>query len=109
MLFLDPRVTRIFCYTEPVDCRQSHNGLTHLVIQKMPVTLRSGSLFIFFSKDRKTSKVLHWDGSGIVIFHKKLERGVFSKMNSVSLTEEINFQEFLVFFSGAQVRFDLKI
>ena len=38
----------------------------------------SGDLFLFVSKRRKGCKVLVWDGTGLCIFQKRLEKGRFA-------------------------------
>jgi len=38
---------------------------------------RSGALFIYFGKRRDAVKVLFFDGSGMCLFYKRLDRGVF--------------------------------
>ena len=38
---------------------------------------RSGALFVFFGRRRDALKVLFFDGSGMVIFYKRLDRGRF--------------------------------
>ncbi len=59
----------------------------------------------FFVNSRRTScKCLYYDGTGLVIISKRLERGVFSKINpcypnDVVLTEA----EFGLFFEGADL------
>lgn len=36
-----------------------------------------GALFVFFGKRRDALKVLFFDGSGMCVFYKRLERGTF--------------------------------
>jgi transposase len=36
-----------------------------------------GQLFLFVAKNRKRAKVLLWDGTGLCIYQKRLERGRF--------------------------------
>ena len=38
---------------------------------------RSRALFVFFGRRRQTVKVLYWDGTGAVLVHKRLDRGLF--------------------------------
>ena len=38
---------------------------------------RSGALFVFFGKRRDALKVLFFDGSGMCVFYKRLDRGTF--------------------------------
>jgi transposase len=35
-------------------------------------------MFLFVARDRKQARVLHWDGTGLVILAKRLERGRFN-------------------------------
>jgi transposase len=38
----------------------------------------SGEVFVFLSRDRVRAKVLHWDGTGLCSYAKRLERGRFA-------------------------------
>jgi transposase len=38
---------------------------------------RSGALFVFYGRRRDALKILFFDGSGMVIFYKRLDRGTF--------------------------------
>src|SRR5262249_37057462 len=69
--------TRIFVALEPVDLRQSFNGLharVQSVLQQDPL---SGHLFVFTNRCRNRLKLLVWDGSGLWICAKRLEKGTF--------------------------------
>jgi transposase len=39
-----------------------------------------GDVYIFMSRDRVRAKVLHWDGTGLCIYAKRLERGRFARL-----------------------------
>lgn len=43
----------------------------------MDISPISGSVFIFFGKNRQQVKILHWDGDGFVLYQKRLEKGSF--------------------------------
>jgi transposase len=58
----------------------------------------SGDLFLFLSRDRKKVKVLHWDGSGLVILAKRLEEGRFA---DVLTRGTMSMSELSLFFEGA--------
>lgn len=76
MLSLSP-ATRIFVALNPVDMRMSFNGLYALVqtvLQQQPL---SGHIFLFTNKLRNRVKLLVWDGSGLWVCAKRLERGTF--------------------------------
>jgi transposase len=76
MLSLSP-ATRVFVALEPVDMRQSFNGLyarVQTVLQEEPT---SGHWFVFTNRRRNRLKILLWDGSGLWVCAKRLEQGTF--------------------------------
>lgn len=72
------RQLRVFAYAEPVDMRRGFDGLYGLVTNVLKRDVLSGELFLFVSKRRKRAKVLFWDGTGLVVYAKRLEKGVFN-------------------------------
>ena len=69
--------TRIFVALEPVDMRQSFNGLYARVQTVLRQEPTSGHWFVFTNKRRNRLKILLWDGSGLWICAKRLEKGTF--------------------------------
>lgn len=67
---------RIYLAAEPVDMRGGFDRLAGRV-RAAGLELYTGHLFIFVSKRRTHLKVLTWDGSGLVVFYKRLGRGKF--------------------------------
>jgi transposase len=76
MLSLSP-ATRIFVALEPVDMRKSFNGLYAVVQAVLTQDPLSGHLFLFTNRLRNRVKALYWDGTGLVLYAKRLERGRF--------------------------------
>lgn len=77
-MFSFPNQTKVYLAVQPVDMRKSFNGLwaeASEVLQEDPF---SGSLFVFANKRRDRIKILYWDGSGVWVFAKRLEKGRFS-------------------------------
>ena len=72
------RQVRVFVFDEPVDMRKSFNGLFALVTQSMGRDVLAGDLFLFVGKTRKRAKVLFWDGTGLCLYAKRMERGRFT-------------------------------
>src|SRR5688572_33020111 len=69
--------TRLFVATAPVDLRGSFNrlfALTQSVLEQDPL---SGHWFVFTNRQRNRVKILFWDGSGLWVCAKRLERGTF--------------------------------
>lgn len=98
------RRTKIFVCKEPTDMRASYDTLFNRskeVLKKDPF---SGHLFLFINKRRTSCKCLYYDGTGLVILSKRLEKGLFCKINprykkNIILTEA----EFSLFFEGANL------
>jgi transposase len=67
---------RIYLAAEPVDMRGGFDRLSGRV-RAAGLDLYAGHLFVFVSKRRTHLKVLTWDGSGLVVFYKRLGRGKF--------------------------------
>lgn len=68
----------VYLAVEPVDLRKSFNGLyslTKMVLREDP---ESGALFVFTNKRRNRVKTLYWDGTGMWVMIKRLEKGTFS-------------------------------
>ena len=69
---------RIYLAVEPVDMRKQFNGLWALAAEKLREDPFSGALFVFTNKDRDRVKILWWDGTGVWVAAKRLEKGRFS-------------------------------
>lgn len=69
---------RVFLAVEPCDMRKGFEGLTALVAGRLKEELRSGALFVFCNRTHTRLKVLYWDGSGLWLLSKRLEKGRFS-------------------------------
>jgi len=72
-----PSGVEIYVALEPVDMRLSFDRLAGLAQEQVGYDARSGALFIFFGRRRDALKVLFFDGSGMAIFYKRLDRGTF--------------------------------
>ena len=80
MILSPSRAVRVFAYPAAVDLRKGYDGLYGLVQTGLKHDPMSGDLFLFVSASRKLCKVLLWDGTGLCIFQKRLERGCFAKL-----------------------------
>jgi transposase len=69
----------------------------------MESKLVDGDLFVFFGRSRAKVKLICYDGTGVVLINKRLERGKF--MSLLDLEErEITAGELGVLLSGGIVR-----
>jgi transposase len=73
--------TRIYLAVGATDMRKGFEGLYGLVRDRLQLEPLSGHLFVFCNKARNRTKVLFWDGSGLWICAKRLEKGRFSWPN----------------------------
>ncbi len=69
---------RIYLAVEPVDMRKQFNGLWALAKEKLQADPFGGALFVFTNKDRDRVKILWWDGTGVWVAAKRLEKGRFT-------------------------------
>jgi len=94
----------VFVATQPVDLRASFNrlfALTQSVLQQDPV---SGHWFVFTNQERNRVKVLFWDGSGLWVCAKRLEKGRFSWPKSCESCARLRSEELLALLSGLEVK-----
>ena len=74
------RAFRVFARNRPTDLRAGFDRLYGLVRQELAQDPLDGDLFLFVSLDRRAAKVLHWDGTGLCIYSKRLSRGRFAAL-----------------------------
>lgn len=69
---------RVHAYARPVDMRKSFDTLSVLVKNELGREVLSGDVYVFVGKTRRRAKVLYWDGTGLCLFSKRLEKGRFA-------------------------------
>ena len=74
------RRVRVFAYVKPADMRKQYDGLYALVVSEMKADPLSGDLFLFTNRRRTRAKLLLWDGTGLCLYKKRLERGHFAPL-----------------------------
>ena len=70
--------TRIYLAAGVTDMRKGFEGLYGLVRDRLLCDPLSGHLFLFCNAQRNRLKVLVWDGSGLWVCAKRLEKGPFT-------------------------------
>jgi transposase len=63
-----------------VDLRNGYDGLSAIVVGTLKKNVLSGDCFLFTNRTRTRAKVLVWDGTGLCIYQKRLERGRFARL-----------------------------
>jgi transposase len=72
-----PSGVEIFMAVGPIDLRWGFNRLTGVVNEHIGRDVRCGALFLFMGKRRNALKVLFFDGTGLCLFYKRLDAGLF--------------------------------
>ena len=78
-----PSLVKVFLHVEPVNLHFGFDRLAALAREELGQDPLSGHVFVFRNRRGDRVKLLFWDTDGLVIFYKRLERGVF-KFPSVS-------------------------
>lgn len=79
MIGLGAGALKIYLALDPCDMRKSFNGLYDIVSGHLGETrLTREALFVFVNKRCNRIKLLYWDGTGLWVAAKRLERGKFS-------------------------------
>lgn len=85
-----PTTTRIFLACGATDMRKGFDGLAVMVQQVLEQSPHSGALFAFRGKRGDLVKLLWYDGQGLCLFAKRMDRGKFiwpgTKTGSVAMT-----------------------
>jgi transposase len=72
-----PPGTRVYLACRPTDMRKGFDGLAAQVTKVLQADPYSGHVFVFRGKRGDYVKVLYWDGSGLCLCAKRLEKSRF--------------------------------
>jgi transposase len=68
---------KYYWYNGAADMRKSFDALCGIVNQHMQLNILQGGVYIFVNKKRNQIKLLTWEGDGLSIYYKRLEKGVY--------------------------------
>jgi len=96
------RTLRVWAYAAPADLRKGFDGLQALVVGQLRRDPLSGDCYLFCNRTRRRAKVLLWDGTGLCIYQKRLERGRFATLWGAAATTavELTMSELALFLEG---------
>jgi transposase len=85
--------------------RKGYDGLFGMVQSHLGHDPLSGDMFLFVARNRKRAKVLMWDGTGLCLYAKRLEKGKFAKLwaGSENTTLELTSSELSLFLEGSKL------
>jgi transposase len=71
------RQIRVLAFNQPTDMRKGYDSLSAIVTYVMNRNPLDGDMYLFVARNRKRAKVLFWNGTGLCILSKRLEKGRF--------------------------------
>lgn len=69
--------TSYYWYHGITDMRKGFDALCGIVQQHMNSNVLKGGVYIFINRKRNQIKLLTWEGDGLAIYYKRLEKGVY--------------------------------
>ncbi len=57
--------------------RKGFDSLSGIITSEMHGNVISGAVFIFINRKRNQVKLLLWEGDGLSLYHKRLEKGTY--------------------------------
>ena len=98
------RGARILLATKPVDFRKGHDGLAALVRNELRKDLFTGTVFVFRAKRADRLKLVFWDGTGLALVCKRLDRNSFAWPAAKEGTVALSRAQFDELFAGLDWR-----
>ena len=95
---------RVYIATRPVDFRKGHDGLAAVVQETLRLDPFCGAVFVFRSRRADRLKLLVWDGTGLVLAHKRLENCKFVWPKVADGTMKLTLGQFSALFEGLDWR-----
>jgi transposase len=86
--------TNYYWYNGAADMRKSFDALCGMVQQQMQQNILSGSVYIFMNRKRNQVKLLTWEGDGLSIYYKRLEKGVYELPVMNASTQTVSISSF---------------
>ena len=94
--------TRIYLAAGTTDLRKNFDGLHGLVRDRLACDPLSGHIFLFCNAQRNRLKLLFWDGSGLWVCAKRLEKGRFRWPEAAGSEAKVSFshEELMLLLGG---------
>lgn len=97
---------RYFIYRGTTDFRCGMDSLCGLVRQQSLPEPTGGDIYIFFNRRRTQVKLLHFEGDGFGLYHKRLEAGTYELPEAAAnaTTMELTSEELMLILRGIQLK-----
>lgn len=90
-------------YNTEIDMRCGFERLSYFVKEEMKKEIDYGDMYLFFGKNRKRLKAIIYDGSGLILMTKRLEKKIFMKIFDLE-NLEISMSELEYILHGSILR-----
>jgi transposase len=94
---------RVFIFSDQIDMRCGFERLSYYVREKMGSDINEGNIFLFLGKNHRRLKALFFDGSGLVLITKRMEKESFTKLEDLK-SSEITMNDLKHIFHGSILR-----
>lgn len=96
---------KFLLYSEPTNMRNSFDGLCGIVSTHFGMPATNGMVFVFVNRQRNKVKLLHWMGSGFVLYYKRLEKGTFElpKYSTQNGSIQISYSQLVLLIDGLSI------
>lgn len=93
-------------FSQPTDMRKGFDGLSGIVTNILHDNPQSGEIFIFINKNRDKIKFLQWQGSGFVLYYKRLESGTFElpQYDNLSGSITLSYTKMAMILDGLSIK-----
>lgn len=98
---------KIFLAADHVDLRKSFAGLWSVTLNTLKENPTSGALYVFTNRRHTRIKILYWDGTGLWVLIKRLEKGTFSWPKSIDIEDgklELTPEALAILLDGIDLR-----
>lgn len=99
-----PSGSRVWLACGVTDMRKGFDGLSAIVQLKLAEDPHSGHLFVFRGRRGDRVKILWWDGDGLCLYAKRLERGRFVWPQAASGTVHLSQAQLSMLLEGIDWR-----
>lgn len=105
MLHLSP-FCKYYLYSGDADMRKGFDSLSGMVSLQMHGDILSGAVFIFINKKRNQVKLLLWEGDGLALYHKRLEKGTYELplLKAETTTLSVSSEQILWILQGVSLK-----
>jgi transposase len=103
-MFLDRKGLRVFVYRSEIDMRCGFERLHSFCVHQMSAVMDQGHVYMFFGKNRRRLKIIFYDGSGLVLIAKRIERGSFMSLLDLLGRSEVTQEELKLIMHGSVIK-----